>query len=152
MKDESHEFDVEKLYLELCANIRRIDDISFKLLGLVPILSGTGVFTLVIKDLGWAITTPLSIIGIVLTFSLWLWERRNIDTCNNFRNAVISIEKRLPKSLPRPFMAVQNNKPKLFGILASKTRAENFIYGACLAFWLVPILKIFTQILFFPLR
>jgi len=48
--------------------IRQTDDISFKLLGLVPVLSGAGVFTLVIQDLGWAITTPLSIIGISESF------------------------------------------------------------------------------------
>jgi hypothetical protein len=30
----------ERVYAETCANIRATDDISFKLLGIVPLLSG----------------------------------------------------------------------------------------------------------------
>jgi hypothetical protein len=34
---------VERYYGELCSNIRATDDISFKLLGFVPLISGVGI-------------------------------------------------------------------------------------------------------------
>jgi hypothetical protein len=36
----------EKRYAEICSNIRATDEISFKLLGLVPLVSGTGIVVL----------------------------------------------------------------------------------------------------------
>ena len=32
----------DKIYAQLCDDIRKTDDISFKLLGLVPLVSGAG--------------------------------------------------------------------------------------------------------------
>lgn len=42
----SSEQDKAKLYSEICSKIRATDDISFKLLWFVPLLSGSAIFVL----------------------------------------------------------------------------------------------------------
>ena len=46
--ESSQRMDLMKLYQELCTNIRTSDDISFKLLGFIPLVSilGSGAATL----------------------------------------------------------------------------------------------------------
>ena len=41
---------IDKLYEQLNTSIRTTDDISFKLLGLVPLISGAALGALVLKD------------------------------------------------------------------------------------------------------
>ena len=39
---------IEVRYRELCASIRQTDEISFKLLGFVPLISGASIFTFIL--------------------------------------------------------------------------------------------------------
>ena len=49
--DNSSVPDVMKLYSEINANIRFTDEISFKLLGLVPFVSGAGILGISLSNL-----------------------------------------------------------------------------------------------------
>src|SRR5262249_36390878 len=58
-------------YAEICANIRATDDISFKLLGLVPLVSGAAIVTYLSADraLAWSpMTFFLAVFGAIVTF------------------------------------------------------------------------------------
>lgn len=73
------------VYHEVCTNIRTSDDISFKLLGLVPLISGSGAAILSLNKI-WAQTgsVPILLISIVaamITFGLFKWEMRNVQKC-----------------------------------------------------------------------
>ena len=76
------------LYKEICANIRDTDEISFKLLRIVPLSSGLGAGALVLLDksglleafAAWAVIA-LSLLGAIVTIGLFRWERRNIKRC-----------------------------------------------------------------------
>jgi len=75
---------LERLYAETCAQIRASDEISFKLLGLVPLVSGVGILVLLGDEkLSWSPATAFaSVVGAVVTFALYRWEMRNVDYCS----------------------------------------------------------------------
>lgn len=131
----------EKRYAEICTSIRTTDEISFKLLGLVPLLSGTVMVVLLRAEVK---PTPLllllSLFGAVTTFGLYRWELRNIQTCEwlRARGAEIeSIEFGLEKGLFAGRSREQFTAPKFLGLQIGKTRAEGIIYIATIIAWLV---------------
>lgn len=75
-----------KVYEQICENIRTTDDVSFKLLGFVPLFSSSGVAILSIARFREVISCPavilVSLAAAVITFGLFKWERRNVQRCN----------------------------------------------------------------------
>jgi hypothetical protein len=74
------------VYHEVCTNIRTSDDISFKLLGLVPLISGSGAAILSLNKI-WAQTGSIpilliSMVAALITFGLFKWEMRNVQRCS----------------------------------------------------------------------
>jgi hypothetical protein len=82
---DSSRLSVERYYGELCANIRATDDISFKLLGFVPLISGAGIIgVLSAKEelsLPSAAVILVALFAATVTVALYGWERRNIQIC-----------------------------------------------------------------------
>lgn len=77
---------VVKVYEEICTNIRTSDDISFKLLGFVPLISGSGAAILTLGQI-WGNTSNvavllISIVASIVTFGLFKWEMRNVQKCD----------------------------------------------------------------------
>jgi hypothetical protein len=76
---------VDRYYGELCSNIRATDDISFKLLGFVPLISGAGIIgVLSAKEklsLPPAAVVLIALFAATVTTALYGWERRNIQIC-----------------------------------------------------------------------
>jgi hypothetical protein len=69
-------------YSEICADIRTTDDISFKILGLVPFVSGAALATILgTHQLREPELFFLGLLGAVLTFGFYRWELRNLETC-----------------------------------------------------------------------
>jgi len=75
-----------KVYEQICQNIRVTDEISFKLLGLVPLISSSGAAILSVAQkrdfIGDIAVASVSIAAAVITFGLFKWELRNIQKCN----------------------------------------------------------------------
>src|SRR5688572_17933144 len=75
-----------KLYEQICINIRTSDDISFKLMGLVPLISGSGAAALSLgsiwSDISSMAVILLALVAAVITFGLFKWEMRNVQKCN----------------------------------------------------------------------
>ena len=137
-------------YATICSSIKATDEISFKLLGLVPLVSGVGIFALVS-----AAKEPLSSAGVALfamfaaliTFSLYRWELRNISICEWFRDRIADIERdefglisgqylSLP---PAPRLTVFGRDVRIGTWSAGrigKRKAEALLYGATMAAWI----------------
>ena len=129
----------QERYSEICADIRTTDDISFKLLGFVPLVSGIGIFA-VLDLLGgnvasWPTTVFASLFGATITFALFRWELRNIQTCRWLRDRAASIEKDELKLTVGPFLG-REKAPKFLGIELGKTQAEKLLYTTTIAAWL----------------
>jgi hypothetical protein len=143
-----------EIYKEVCADIRTTDEISFKLLGLVPTFAATaaGALTLLEKSplLGlaspWVVLT-LAVAGSVITYGLFRWELRNIQKCQWLIERAADLERfalaggvELPKQIqylnwsgnPKPHL------PTFKGLQWGKTESEAVVYLAALAVWLVP--------------
>ena len=88
--------DFKVVYQELCASYHAIDDFRTKLLGLLPLASGVGIFVLLNdtftsgilnpslpedKDLAVRTLFPIGLFGFIVTFGLLINEYRCIRQC-----------------------------------------------------------------------
>ncbi len=73
---------LERIYIELRAGIRETDNISFRLLGLVPLVSGAALIGVVLEKatLG-PVVTLLSLFVAGVTLGIFRWGLRNTQNC-----------------------------------------------------------------------
>jgi hypothetical protein len=128
--------ELDKLYSETNANIRFTDEISFKLLGLVPFVSGAGIFGLTISDLTSSpFATLISFFAAFVTFALFMWELRNINMCKWFVSRAERIER---ENFRMQVKDVKRPEPKrLLGLSARKTTSEYIIYLSAIGTWII---------------
>jgi hypothetical protein len=126
---------VEKLYEQFCTDIRETDNISFRLLGLVPLVSGTALIALVLREkpLPPALVSLLALFAAAITLGLFRWELCNIHKCLWLINYAETIQQR---ALDAGGMAnrfqVQPRSLQHIG----KPGAEKLIYMATVVAWL----------------
>jgi len=124
--------------------IRATDDISLKLLTVVPTITAVGISLLLPKDPGAQLATPqvifIGIFGAWISFLVYRWEKRNIQNCGWYRDRMRAVEqaglaasegelRRLP-DLPSP-PAVFKQRMEI-----GKSRAEFLIYTSVVVAWL----------------
>lgn len=130
-----------KGYEQLCASYHAIDDFRSKLLGLLPIVSGSGIFLLLtealaktpLKDVAAArqFLYPIGLFGFVVALGLFCYELYGILKCHALINAgremeiVLNIEQGQFRKRPR----------SLF-YLINEPFAASLIYPAVLAAWI----------------
>ena len=136
----------EKRYEEICTSIRTTDEISFKLLGLVPLLSGAAIVTVSKGDLDQApLLWLVSIFGAVVTFGLFRWELRNIQNCKWLACRAAEMERNEFGVTSGQFSG-RDEAPRLFGFRVGKTEAEKIIYIATILAWLaLPCVKLIEK-------
>ena len=136
-----------EIYKEICANIRNTDEISFRLLGLVPVVSGAAASVLALieksnflRDMATCgvslVVLSFSVLGFCVTFGLFRWELRNIEKCKWLVRRAEDLEQ----------YALKIGKIKLESIQYlgwpssswGKTKSEKVVYGAALSAWLIP--------------
>ena len=151
----------EKQYEEICANIRALDDNSFKLLSYVPLVSGSAIVAVLLKGeagLSW-MTILLSLVGAVVTFGLYRWELRNIQICKWLQERANEIERnefkveegkeqfaiRVQKSPPRFKNSDYDNLHKFLGFSIFQRGAEAIIYWTTIVAWLLLPLAVYLR-------
>jgi hypothetical protein len=124
---------VERVYAETCTNIRATDDISFKLIGIVPLVSGATLLTFFLKEPIAPNKAPLvvavALFAALITLGLFRWELRNIQNCSWLKRRVEAIENEVVTTSDAP---KQPNPPHEIG----KTEAEKGIYAVTILAWL----------------
>ena len=129
-----NDLSVNTLYLEICKRIEQTDEISFKLMGLVPLVSGVAFLGLSLdNDIAPRQATAIAMVSLfsaLTTLGLFRWELRNIQTCKWLRERAKSIEARYAK---RSKLPKQPNPPLCLG----KTEAEKAIYAVTITAWLL---------------
>lgn len=123
----------DRWYQETCANIRATDDISFKLMGLVPLVSGATLLTFFVKEpipsTKATLVLTFALFAALITLGLFRWELRNIQTCSWLRCRAKTLEKALVLATGAP---TQPLAPLGIG----KTEAEKWIYSITILAWL----------------
>ena len=126
----------EKIYEQLCQDIRVTDEISFKLLGFVPLISGAGITAIgLLKESVFfkpGFVTLLSLFAAAITLGLFRWELWNIKKCRLFIYFVDALEKKVRDEVKMKFERdfIPPNK-------IGKTGAEKLIYSVTILAWLV---------------
>jgi hypothetical protein len=117
-------------YLEVCKSHNAITDLRTKLLGLLPLAAGTGVF-LVLKDQ--ALKDYLGAIGLfgaAVTLGLFCYEIRGMKECLQLRKCGKELEKKL--NVSEELGRFQAAPPRILG----PQIAGWMIYPAVLGAWL----------------
>jgi hypothetical protein len=85
------------VYQETCKSHGAIADFRAKLLALLPLASGAGVFVLLgkVNDDNQTFLVPIGLFGIAVTFGLLMYELRGIEDCTMLRERAKMMEKRL---------------------------------------------------------
>ncbi len=127
----------DHLYGEICTAVRTTDEISFKLLGLVPFVTGSAILASILKgDLPWLLVLFVGAFGTVVTLALFMWEWRNITTCVWLRDRAAEMEER-DFGLELGQFRGRSEPHKLLGILRmGKTQAEIIVYIATIWAWI----------------
>jgi len=134
----------EHVYSETCSSIRATDDISFKLMGIVPLLSGATLLTFFLKGELAAdkagVVVALSLFAALVTLGLFRWELRNIQTCSWLRERAEALERVV---ITAAGVTRQPSPPLIFeftwiplGVRIGKTEAEKWIYSITILAWL----------------
>jgi hypothetical protein len=123
----------ERIYAETCNSIRTTDEISFKLMGLVPLVSGATLLTFFLKEpisSGNAdLVVALALLAALITLGLFRWELRNIQNCGWLRRRAEALEDAIVTESGAP---KQPKPPHRIG----KTEAEKWIYSITILAWL----------------
>jgi len=131
------EEDVIIVYQEVCKAYHSIDDFRSKLLGLLPLVSGTGIFFL-LKDaftnptkvtLSPSSLVPIGIFGFIVTLGLFFYELHGIRRCIR----LIELGKRI-----EGLMGIGGqfwHRPLDFANLIGPKLASLVIYSAVLGSW-----------------
>ena len=120
------------LYAETGANYRAIDDLRLRLMALLPLATGTGIFLLLRSEgaPSATLTVPAGVFGVLATVSLFFYELHGIEKCAHFIHRAQQLEQDF--GIRGPFTARPHN---IFGVVSELLPAA-LVYPASLAGWL----------------
>lgn len=130
---------IQELYGRVCESYHAVDDFRMKLLGLLPVATGTGVFLLLsgkadlIDNSDGGLSQALGAIGIfgfLFTFGLYTYELFGIKRCHY----LIETGKRLEASLG--IRGQFRSRPRYVAGFLNEPFASSIIYPASMAAWL----------------
>jgi hypothetical protein len=120
------------VYNELCSSYRAIDDFRAKLLALLPLATGTGIFLLISKDFPTGAEKflgPIGLFGFAITVGLCVYEIHGIKKCTELIHTGTHIESLM--DIKGQFDSYTNK-----GLwLINEPFAAGVIYPAVLAAW-----------------
>jgi len=124
-----------KVYEQLCNSYRAIDDFRAKLLGFLPLATGTGVF-LLITDQAKIVSMqnlfkPIGFFGFVITLGLFFYELYGIKKCTCLIKRGKHLEEKVLKVSDGQFAT----RPPGVALLINEPFAASLIYPAVLAAW-----------------
>lgn len=131
--------DVKTLYDEVCRRHDAIADFRARLLTLLPIASGAGIFLLVGREQDAPTLAalphllPIGAFGVLVTLGLFLYELRGIQECRALIIAAMKLEQEL---LPKLWhCGAFNSKPAALFRIVGAAGAALVIYPAVVGAW-----------------
>jgi hypothetical protein len=136
--EQANSANLRTVYQELCTSYHGIADFRAKLLGLLPLASGAGIFLLLEKlpnlEQPPTILLAVGVFGFLMTLGLFTYELRGIQRCNGLIEAGKVLERELG------FQGQFRLRPGAINGLIGTTLAARIIYPGVLAAWSFVIL------------
>ncbi len=123
------------LYEQVCAGWRTLTEVRFKLLGFLPLVSGTVLITILSQDssddyrLPWKYQLLVGLFGLAVTSGLFIYEKRNTSLYNDLIGRGRQIENELGVHTGH-----FRGRPKSKSIVQHDI-ALNIIYVSCILAW-----------------
>jgi hypothetical protein len=134
------------LYTEICISWRKLTDVRFKLLGLVPVVSGFFLIrALSGGDLSSDIRVGIAVFGLIVTLALWAYEVRNSQLYDDLISRGRRIEAELGVNTGHFRGRLESSSRYLLGPLRVRIQhdtAINLIYGISVGGWLLALIVI----------
>lgn len=123
--EDARDENLKMAYQEVCTSYRAIDDFRAKLLGLLPLVSGTGIFFLLNMKTNLVYLGPIGLFGSVVTLGLFLYELSCLQKCQYLieHGEKIECQLKIEGQFDLDFQS-------------SKTFAACMIYSAVFAAWI----------------
>jgi hypothetical protein len=132
--------EVKAIYEEVCRSHDGITEFRAKLLGLLPLASGAGIFLLVgnevvAQDVSVLHLIPIGIFGILISLGLFIYELRGIQKCRGLIRCAQELEKKLlPDNDHWDYGAFNFDQTSLWGFIGA-TGAALIIYPTVIGAW-----------------
>jgi hypothetical protein len=118
------------VYAQVSDNYRAIDDLRLRLLALLPLATGTGIFVLLGGDgVSGDVAVPVGLFGMVATLSLYFYELHGVEKCAHFIHRGEELERQM-----KVRGSFRNRPPAIFGVV-SELLPSMIIYPASFAGW-----------------
>jgi hypothetical protein len=127
---ENKEF-YSKVYEKIADNVKQLEDIRFKLLAIVPSVSAIGIKELYSINCENSIKVFFAILGIVITFSIFIFELRNRQIIKALNKRRIAMENEMDVSTSAFVKDLQSK-----GIITHRA-SMNLIYITAIVSWLL---------------
>lgn len=133
---------VSQRYEQMCLDIRFTDDISLKLLGLIPLVSGAGILTVLFagpdrsRSEAALLGGFVGLLGAIVTFAVYMWERRNLKFCNYLIKQVSALEEDNADITYCGHYLGRPVAPRFGCWRMGKTQAEGILYTSVIISWL----------------
>lgn len=124
---------LELAYQQLCASHNALTDFRAKLLALLPIASGAGIFLLLDQSPDVAAPPAIGLFGFAVTLGLFIYEWIGIETCVELRERGARLEEEL--GLPRRMGQFQENRKRPLRGPRSVEGASWVVYLSVLLAW-----------------
>jgi hypothetical protein len=121
-------------YQEVCRSHAAITDFRGKLLALLPIASGTGLFLLLRQPPDWPFLAAIGVFGFAVSLGLFVYELRNIQECKELIRQGRQIEGLF--NLPRDVQRFGKKPPARGNGLLGAEGAGWIIYTAIICGWI----------------
>jgi hypothetical protein len=127
---------LKTIYDQVCATHNAIADFRAKLLALLPISSGTGIFLLLsdkVPPQAMSHLVAVGIFGVLVTIGLYLYELRGIHRCNALIQCGRALENELLKD--RSTGAFLSPRDPVLNGFVSLTWASLMVYPTVIGAW-----------------
>src|SRR6266566_184644 len=136
---------VDQRYVQMCMDIRFTDEVSLKLLALVPLVSGAGILTALFAATHRSpseaaiLAAFIGVFGAITTFAIYRWEVRNSQFCSHLIRQVTDLEGLSSSGGKGHYLGRPEAPTFSFGFgkrRVGKTEAERILYVAVILSWL----------------
>ena len=120
-----------KVYEKTADNVKQLEDIRFKLLAIVPSVSAIGIKELYAVNCENHVKVFFAILGIVITFSIFIYEIRNRQILKALNKKRVAMENEMG------FSTVDFEKNLQSKGIVTHRASMNLIYITAIASWLL---------------